>query len=81
MDRDTFPIPSLPERKPPSGHAVVNAKAFDTYGALESSEPSEHLYRKYLLLKRFEQGVSLERSRYLPPGNHQQRWWDQQHDY
>ena len=86
MDRDTFPIPAFTREELNFLQDIASrqrAKAFDTYmDALESGEPCEHLYREYLLAKEIRNKVyHLNGRDTLAPGNHQQRWWDQQHDY
>ena len=89
MDRDHLPEVEFTREELTYLQELMNAERegwFNYYEDLlendRSAESIDEAHKKYELAKSIRDKVYHMNGRdTLAPGNHEQRWWDQQHDY
>jgi len=88
MDRDHFPTPELSKEEIKFLQELLNQERADSFNYYEDlkilgqEEESEIIHNQYLMIKNLRNKFYHMTGRdTLAPGNHEQRWWDQRHDY
>ena len=88
MDRDHFPEPTFSREELTFLQELLNQERSDVFNYYEGlkeqgqDQEAEIIHRQYEFIKKLRAKVYHMNGRdTLAPGRHDQRWWDQQHDY
>ena len=88
MDREHFPNPEFTREELTYLQELLNQERSDSFNYYEDlkeqgqDEEAEIIHRQYEFIKKLRAKVYHMNGRdTLAPGRHDQRWWDQQHDY